>query len=248
MFEISLKNNKKFNCDKDTTILDAAKQAGLVLEHSCLAARCRSYVVKVLEGETENVEKELVLSDDEKKDGYVLSCNSKPLTNISLDIEDLGDVTIYEKKIVPAKINSIELITKDVIKVIFRLPPTANFKFISGQYLNLIKGDITRSYSIANSSSSNGMLEFFIKKYENGLMSQYWFNDAKVNDLLRAEGPLGTFFLRESAKKNIIFLATGTGVAPIKSILDALENNQHEAVSGKKIWVFVGARQQEDLL
>ena len=246
MFDIRLKNNKKFNCDKDSTILDAAKKAGLVLEYSCLSARCRSCVVKVLEGETENVEKELVLSNDEKKEGYVLSCNARPLTNISLDIEDLG-VTLYEKKIVPAKINSIELITSDVIKVILRLPPNANFQFISGQYLNLIRGDITRSYSIANGNSNNGELEFFIKKYKNGLMSQYWFHEAKVNDLLRAEGPLGTFFLRETAKKNIIFLATGTGVAPIKSILDELQNNQFEALRGKKIWVFVGARHQEDL-
>lgn len=247
MFEINLKNNKSFLCDENTTIFQAAKSSGIFLEHSCLTARCRSCIVKIENGTTVNQQDELVLSEDERQQNYVLSCNAKPITNLDLDIEDLGDVTLYEKKIVPAKIKSIELITEDVIKVILRLPPTANFKFISGQYVNLIKGTINRSYSIANSYSTNTELEFFIKKYENGLMSQYWFHEAKINDLLRVEGPLGSFFLRETKKKNIIFLATGTGVAPIKSILDELENNQFEGVNEKKIWIFVGARHEEDL-
>ena len=60
-------------------------------------------------------------------------------------------------------------------------------------------------------------LEFFIKKYKNGLMSEYLFEEAKINDLLRLEGPLGTFFLKRFKFENIIFLATGTGIAPIKS-------------------------------
>ena len=247
MFEITLKNDKKFLCDKDTTIFQAAKSSGIFLEHSCLSARCRSCIVKVEKGATVNQQDELVLSEEERQRNYVLSCNAKPITNLNLGVEDLGDITLYEKKIVPAKINSIELISENVIKVILRLPPALNFKFISGQYVNLIKGAINRSYSVANSSSSNTELEFFIKKYNKGLMSHYWFHEAKVNDLLRVEGPLGSFFLRETSKKNIIFLATGTGVAPIKSILDELQYNKFEGVNGKKIWVFVGARYKKDI-
>lgn len=248
MFEIKLKNNKAFSCDKDTTIFNAAKSAGLLLEHSCLTARCRSCVIKVLDGQTIDNEEELVLTEEEKKQQFVLSCNAKPLSDLKLDIEDLVGVALYEKKIVPAKVNSIEDLNEDVIKIVFRLPPTANFKFNAGQYVNLIKGNLSRSYSVANSfSSSSNQLEFFIKKYKNGLMSKYWFEEAKTNDLLRIEGPLGSFFLRESKKKHIIFLATGTGVAPIKAILDDLENNQFKNIKEKKIWVFVGARYEKDL-
>ena len=246
MFEITLKNNKKFLCDKDTTIFQAAKNAGVFLEHSCLTARCRSCIVKIKEGETVNNQEELVLSDTEKAENFVLSCNARPVANLHLDIEDLGNITLYEKKIVPAKINKIDLITEDVIKVVLRLPPTANFKFISGQYVNLMKGSINRSYSIASSSSKNNELEFFIKNYENGLMSDYFFKEAKINDLLRLEGPIGTFFLRDSSFKNIIFLATGTGIAPIKSILEGLDKS-HEQYQNKNLWVIVGARYQEDL-
>ena len=246
MFEIKLKNNKTFSCDENSTIFEAAKKNNITLEHSCLSARCRSCIVKVLSGNTINNEEELVLSQEDKDKNFVLSCNAKPLGDIELDIEDLGEITFYDKKIIPSKISVIEKLTDDVIKVVLRLPPNSNFNFNSGQYVNIIKGNLTRSYSIANSSDHKNQLEFFIKNYENGLMSAYFFKEAKINDLLRLEGPIGTFFLRDSSFKNIIFLATGTGIAPIKSILEGLDKS-YEQYQNKNFWVIVGARYQEDL-
>ena len=246
MFEISLKNNKTFTCASNTTIFEAAKTAGIFLEHSCLTARCRSCVVKIAEGTTKNKLDDLVLSDDEKRKNFVLSCNAMPTTDLMLDVEDLGNVTLYDKKIVPAKIQSIQKLTHDVIKVSLRLPPNANFKYNSGQYVNLIKGNLKRSYSVANAFKEKTSLEFFIKKYEKGLMSQYWFEEAKENDLLRMEGPLGSFFLRESNYENIVFLATGTGIAPIKAILENIRESTSD-FKHKKFFVFVGARYKEDL-
>ena len=246
MFKIKLKNNKTFNCDKDSTIFDAAKNNNIVLEHSCLNARCRSCVVKVLSGKTINKEDELVLSEEDKNSNIVLSCNAKPLSDLELDIEDLGEISLFEKKIIPSKISLIEKLTDDVIKVVLRLPPTSNFNFNSGQYVNIINGNITRSYSIANCSDHKNKLEFFIKNYENGLMSAYFFKEAKINDLLRLEGPIGSFFLRDSNINNIVFLATGTGVAPIKSILEGLDKS-YEQYRNKIFWLIVGARYQEDL-
>tara|TARA_R110000787_G_scaffold35490_1_gene91129 strand:- start:5133 stop:6128 length:996 start_codon:yes stop_codon:yes gene_type:complete len=245
MFKITLKNNKVFSCDENSTIFEAAKSNGIALEHSCLTARCRSCVVRVIDGQTKDKLDDLVLSSEEKKENYVLSCNSIPTSDISLDVEDLGDIELYEKKIVPAKIQLIEKLTEDVIKVILRLPPNANFNYNSGQYVNLIKGTLSRSYSVSNKFNNN-LLEFFIKKYENGIMSKYWFEEAKLNDLLRVEGPLGSFFLRESKFNHIIFLATGTGIAPIKSILESIEESS-SIYTDKIFWVIVGARYKEDL-
>ena len=247
MFKITLKNKKSFLCDSDTTIFDAAKKNNIVLEHSCLSSRCRSCVVKVLYGKTINTEEELVLTKEDKNENFVLSCNAKPLSDIELDIEDLGEITLFEKKIIPSKISVIEKLTDDILKIVLRLPPNSNFNFNSGQYVNIIKGNITRSYSIANCSDHKNQLEFFIKNYENGLMSAYFFKEAKINDLLRLEGPIGTFFLRDSSFKNIVFLATGTGIAPIKSILEGLDKS-HEQYQNKNFWVIVGARYQDDLL
>lgn len=246
MFQITLKNNKTFSCKEDSTIFEAAKANNIALEHSCLTARCRSCIIKVTDGLTKDRLDDLVLSTDEKKQNFVLSCNAIPMSNLSLDVEDLGDVILYDKKIVPSKIHEIEHLTKDVIKVSLRLPPNANLIYNSGQYVNLIWSGIKRSYSIANYYQEKSNLIFFIKKYDRGLMSDYWFNKAKVNDLLRVEGPLGSFFLRNTDKKNIIFLATGTGVAPVKSILENM-NNSDKDFSLKKVYIFVGARYEEDL-
>ena len=246
MYNIILKNNKSFPCDRDTTIFEAARQSNINLEHSCLSARCRSCIVKVISGSTIDKENELVLTEQDKEQNLVLSCNAKPLSDIELDIEDLGDIKLYEKKIIPSKISIIEKITDDIVKVVLRIPPNSNFNFNSGQYVNIIKGHLTRSYSIANCSYHENQLVFFIKKYENGLMSEYFFQEAKINDLLRLEGPIGTFFLRDSSFKNIVFLATGTGIAPIKSILEGLDKS-HEQYQNMNLWVIVGARYQEDL-
>ena len=112
--------------------------------------------------------------------------------------------------------------------------------------VGILTGDIKRSYSIANAFEQNALLTFFIKKYDNGLMSNYWFEEAKVNDLLRIEGPLGSFFVRENVQENIIFLATGTGVAPIKAILENLSKSENQ-FRNKNLWLFVGARNENDL-
>jgi CDP-4-dehydro-6-deoxyglucose reductase len=245
MYQISLKNGKLFTCEASTTIFDAAKSAGITLEHSCLSARCRSCIVKVSEGTTLDKSDDLVLTTAEKDDNWTLSCNAIPTSDLYLDIEDLGDIRLFDKKIVPAKVQSLRKLNEDVLEVILRLPPNANFGFNSGQYVNIIKGQLKRSYSVANAFQESGILTFYIRKYENGLMSNYWFNEAKENDLLRLEGPLGTFFLRDTQKNNIVFLATGTGIAPVKAILEAVQLDQHK-YQDKTFWVFFGSRFLED--
>jgi CDP-4-dehydro-6-deoxyglucose reductase len=246
MFQIKLKNEKFFQCDEKSTIFEAAKNCGIILEHSCLNARCRSCAVQIIEGTTKDKLDDLVLSPEEKDNKWILCCNSIPTSDLIIDKEDIGDIEIYEKKIFPAKIESIYKLTENIIEVKLKLPPISNFRYNSGQYVNIIKGQIKRSYSIANSFQLNNSITFFIKKYDKGIMSNYWFNDAQVNDLLRIEGPLGSFFYRANNLENIIFLATGTGVAPIKAILENFRefSIEHE---NKNIWLFVGARYEKDL-
>ncbi|MDP2420237.1 FAD-binding oxidoreductase [Sediminibacterium sp.] len=245
MHRIRLKNGKTFLCDENATIFDAAKSSGILLEHSCLTARCRSCVVRIIEGSTKDKLDDMVLTELEKET-QALSCNAIPTSDLLLDIEDLGNIIFYEKKIVPAKIQSIDKLIPDVIKVTLRLPPNVNFAYNAGQYVNLIRGQTKRSYSIANSFKEENSLCFFIKNYENGEMSRYWFNEAKENDLIRLEGPLGSFFLRETDKTNIILLATGTGIAPIKAILEKVKE-QFGNYQNKIFWLFFGARTEKDI-
>ena len=166
---------------------------------------------------------------------------------MSIQADALSEYGISIPKTLPAKINKIVKLTEDVIKVELRLPPNQLLNFIAGQYVNIIKGNIKRSYSVGSSSKEKGHIDLFIKKYPGGLLSNYWFNEAKVNDLLRLEGPRGTFFMRNnSGFENIIFLATGTGIAPVKSILESLSAS-NEVFSDKKVYLFWGVRNFTDL-
>jgi CDP-4-dehydro-6-deoxyglucose reductase len=246
MYKINLKNGKSFLCDSNSTIFEAAKRNGIILEHSCLTVRCRSCAVQVESGKTIDKLDDLVLSTEEKSNNWTLTCNAIPNSDLVLDIEDLGDIQVFEKKIIPAKIQVINRLNDTVIEVSLRLPPNSNFGYNSGQYVNIIKGSINRSYSVANSYRESGSLSFLIKKYENGQMSNYWFDEAKENDLLRIEGPIGSFFLRKSEVENIIFLATGTGIAPIKAILESV-SLCGQKYKNKKFWIFNGARYENDL-
>lgn len=246
MFEIRLKNGKTFKCSENKTIFEGAKEENVIFDYSCLSARCRSCIGKVLEGKVISIHDEKVLSDKEKNDGYVLTCNSLPVTDLRLDIQDLGGCKLPAIKTIPVKIDRIEKVKEDIVKILLRIPPNSNFDFIAGQYVNVIKGNIKRSYSIANNVRKDSKIELFIKKYEGGVMSEYWFKDAKCGDLLRLEGPLGTFFYREDGGvKNIVFLATGTGIAPVKAIYEQIElDNVH--FLNKNIIVLWGARFKDD--
>jgi CDP-4-dehydro-6-deoxyglucose reductase len=247
MHLISLKNNKSFQCSENDTLVEGAKKAGMTLEHSCLSGRCSSCKVVVESGVSESTTTELGLSDQDKEAGNILSCVRKPKSDMVLQAEDLSEYGMVTSKTVPAKISSIQIVAEDVIKVILRFPPNQSLKFISGQYVNIIKGTIKRSYSIANAFDGTGTLEFFIKNYPGGQLSNYWFNEAKVNDLLRVEGPKGTFFIRNNTSiKNIIFVATGTGIAPVKSILEAIESSP-EKFKDCNLFVFWGVKYFNDL-
>lgn len=246
MAKVRLGNSKSFLCEENMTIFEAAKSNHITLEHSCLIARCRSCIVKLNSGETKDRRDDLVLTEAERQDGFRLACNAIPLGDVSIDVEDLGDVVLYEKKIVPTKIRKITRITEDAMRVELRLPPNATLRYNPGQYVNLSRGELKRSYSIANAVSNEVGLTFFVKKYEAGLMSKYWFEEAQIDDLLRLEGPLGSFFFRNLENENIIFLATGTGVAPIKAILEWVNQNAQDFQS-KKIWFIYGARFEQDL-
>jgi CDP-4-dehydro-6-deoxyglucose reductase, E3 len=246
MYTVSLKNGRSFTCNSNTTIFEAAKNAGIVLEHSCLNARCRSCVVQVETGTTKEKYEDLVLTPEEKSNNWILSCNALPSSDLYLDIEDLGDIKLFDKKIIPAKIQTIKKLNETVILVSLRLPPSLNFGYNPGQYVNISKGTLKRSYSIANTFAENSPLLFYIKKYNGGEMSKYWFQEVKENDLLRIEGPFGSFFFRESEYDNIIFLATGTGIAPIKAIIESIYFSENK-YQNKKIWLFNGARFESDL-
>ncbi|WP_281298239.1 FAD-binding oxidoreductase [Flavobacterium limnophilum] len=245
MFRINLKNDIHFSCASGDTLLDGAQKQSIVLDYSCKTGRCQSCKAKVVKGTSVAKMEETGLSAEEKSRGYILTCVRTPTSDLTLDVEDLSAYSLEKVKTVPSKIDFISKISSNVMELHLRIPPNASFNYLSGQYINIIKGDYKRSYSIANTSSASNLV-FFIKNYEGGRFSHYLFNEAKVNDLLRIEGPIGTFFYRKTNKKNVVFLATGTGIAPVKALLEQMDENGSEFID-KNIYLFFGGRTEEDL-
>lgn len=245
MFRIELKNNKYFSCGDIDTILLGAQKENVNLNYSCQTGRCQSCKARVINGTTKAEFEEIGLSEEDKNKGYILTCVRTPTSDVVLDLDDLSDYKLESIKTLPSKINKITKISADVIELELRTPPQSTFNYLPGQYVNFIKESYKRSYSIANCNKSSNLI-FFIKRYQGGLFSNYLFNEAKVNDLLRIEGPIGTFFLRNTDKNNIIFLATGTGIAPVKAILEQM-NDDNTGLITKNIFLFFGGRFSEDL-
>jgi len=243
---IHLTSGREFAAESGVTLLDAASAAGIALPYSCRTGRCSTCKALVQRGQTRPLTDEVGLSPEEVEAGWILTCARTAETDVALDIEDLGGITLPQPKTLPCRIAELDKLAPDVLRVKLRLPPTATFSFIPGQYIDVIgTNGIRRSYSLANSSYSEKLLELHIRAVNGGAMSDYWFNHAKLNDLLRLNGPLGTFFLREYKNTDIFFLATGTGIAPVKAILESLmhvpEDQQPQSIT-----VLWGGRKPED--
>lgn len=247
MVEISLTSGARFAADRDKSILEGASLANVSLAYSCRNGRCSTCKCKVISGDTEVLHAELGLTEEEKADGWILSCVRAARSDLVIEANDLGDVAVPPAKVVPCRISGLEKLASDVLRVQLRLPPTAEFDYLPGQYIDVIgQGGVRRSYSVANARRDDKSLELHIRAVDGGTMSDYWFTRAKENDLLRLHGPLGTFFLRSCRGKDLVFLVTGTGIAPVKAMLEWLPSLS-ETERPESITVLWGGRIEQDL-
>jgi len=246
MISITTTSGISFPQLEQDTILNSAEKGGVVLAYSCRTGRCSTCKCKVISGDTVPLVDELGLSQKEKDEGWILSCARSATSNLEIEIDDLGDFILPKPTLFPCRINSINRVSKNVVRVGLRLPPSSNFKVFPGQYVDIIgPSGLRRSYSVANHVTDN-ILEFHIGEVDGGCLSDYWFRKAGINDLLRLNGPLGTFFLRTIKDQDVVFLATGTGIAPIKAMIESitlLAPEEHP----NSLTVFWGGRTLDDL-
>lgn len=247
MPSITTASGTRFSGASDTSLLEAGLQAGLSLPYSCKTGRCSTCRCKVIQGETRALQTETGLTPEERVAGWVLSCVRAAVTDVVTDLEELTDVHLPTIRILPCRVNQVERLTSDVVRVLLRFPPSADFRYLPGQYVQIIgTGGIRRSYSIGNVARSGASIELQIRAVEGGVMSRYWFEQAKPNDLLRLCGPFGTFVLRDVAGADVIFLATGTGIAPVNAILEAMPDLSHDRMP-RSVAVYWGGRVPEDM-
>lgn len=232
----------KFDADAELTLLQSALQNNIVLEHSCGTGQCGACKTKLLSGEIQFDDKFNVLNEQDRSQGMFLSCTASALSDLKIEAEYFAELANIQKKTVPCKIESINYPVTNTAVLKLRLPPTADFKYLPGQYVDLMFNGVSRSYSIASASVENNLIELHIRKVENGIFSNFVFNEFKPNQLLRMQGPIGTFFIRNN-NKPIIFLAGGTGFAPVKAMVESLIASKDP----RDIYVYWGARVGDDI-
>jgi len=243
---VTLNTGRTFPATPSTSLLDAARLAGVALEYSCRTGRCGICKAPLVSGETMLLRPEdESLSQTEAESGLILTCCRAAVSDVVLDIEPLDRLADLQTKTMPARIVSVTSLAPDIVQVVLKTPPASPMRFLPGQYIDVIVGDARRSYSLANAPRADNLLELIIKRYPGGRLSAYWFEQAKPNDLVRVEGPFGTFYLRDEAPADIVFLATGTGIAPVKSLLEELAANPERAAQ-HRLRVFWGNREAEN--
>ena len=235
-----------FTVETGEPILAAAKRQNLNLPHSCQNGICGQCKAEVLSGQVQQgSHAELALSSEEMAEGKILMCCSTAQSDVALKVAGYNGAGAPPVKTLPARVAGIEFL-HDVALLKLALPKAPPSVFWPGQYIDiLLRDNHVRSYSMANHPANADILELHIRKHEGGLFSNMLFGEAasvKEKAILRIRGPLGTFTLQES-EKPVIMLATGTGFAPIKSLL------RHMIAIGSRrpVHLYWGARHEADL-
>lgn len=236
-----------FSVEEGQTIIEAAIQAQIALPYACKSGACSTCKCQLTSGLVDlgNYQSH-ALSQADIDSGMILACSATAKSDLVLQANIASSYVAEVQKMI-CRVQSLEQVTDDVMIVRLQLPQDKKFKFQAGQYidLELINGT-RRSYSIANAQHTlkdSGVIELHIRLVAGGLFTTHVFNEMKVRDTLHLEGPFGTFFLREESSKPIIFLASGTGFAPIKAILEHMQHRENNRLST----LYWGGKREQNL-
>ncbi|MEQ1589079.1 MAG: CDP-6-deoxy-delta-3,4-glucoseen reductase [Gallionella sp.] len=234
-----------FPTESHETILEAAIKHGYTLPYSCRDGVCGTCKGKVVSGQVDYGKyQDSTLTEAEKTAGMALFCCAKPLSDLTLECREVNAVKDIPIKIMPCRVHKMGRPAPDVMVLSLKLPTNERLQFLAGQYIDiLLKDQQPRSFSLANAPHSDEFLELHIRNIAGGAFTHQVFEEMKERDILRFKGPLGTFFLREDSARPIIFVASGTGFAPIKAIIE------HALFIGVKrpMHFYWGARKLADL-
>lgn len=250
MFKVTLEpSGHVYEVEDGVKLLGAGLKAGYYLPHSCRQGVCNSCKCKVIKGKVDYGEaSSTYLTQDERQQGYALICQAKALSDVVLEVKEVAGMEDIHARVVPCRVLKIDQPAQDIAVLSIRLPMNENLLFIAGQYIEfMLENGQRRSYSIANAPSTEGVnqIELHLRRMPDGLFTTQVFTSLKPRALLTFEGPLGTFFIRGESDKPIILAATGTGFAPVKSMLQHAFNTRLN--ERRTIHFYWGARNLKDL-
>ena len=214
-----------FSVDRDEPILTAAIRQGIGLPYGCRDGACGSCKCKLVEGRViHGTHQAKALSPAEEEAGFTLTCRAAPQTDVVLEARTVAGAGEFAVRKMPCRVTTITRPSHDVAVLQLQLPANDSLQYRAGQYIEFIlKDSHRRSYSMANAPSTQGDkpgIELHIRHMPGGVFTDHVFGTMKPKEILRIEGPFGSFFLREDSDKPILLLASGTGFAPVKAIIE----------------------------
>jgi CDP-4-dehydro-6-deoxyglucose reductase len=243
-YKITIKStNHQFDANPDESILDAALRQGLGLPYGCRNGSCGSCIGTLVCGEVRYPEGKPQALDGQAADQVVL-CQARADSDLVVGVREVEDVKDVTVKILPCRAEHLERLSDDVMKVLLKLPDSERIQFLAGQYIEfLLKDGRRRAFSIANAPHRDEYLELHIQYVPGGSFTGHVFEEMRDRALLRMEGPLGSFFLRENSQRPVLLVGGGTGFAPLKGMLE----HAFHIGEQRPIHLFWGARSKRDL-
>ncbi len=243
-----LPSRHEFTVEDGQSVLDAALAAGIVLPYSCRNGACSTCKGRVVEGDYDAGKgTSQIVPEEEREQGYTLFCQAKPLSDLVIEAQEVRMASDIQIRKMPSRVVGLEKAAEDVMVVTLQLPTSEPFRYYPGQYLDFIlKDGRHRSYSMATPPNDANQVELHIRHTPGGAFTDHVFGagatQMKLREILRVEAPLGSFFLRDSSKPAVL-LASGTGFAPIKAIVE------HMLASGdtRPVRLYWGGRRPRDL-
>ena len=239
------KSGHEFQVEEGESVLTAALRQNIGLPYGCRNGNCGSCRATLLQGEVDYGDHlPSVLSVDEMAENDVILCQARPKSDLVIDADELQVVAGLQPRIMPCRVTRIEKLTDFVIALGLKLPQNQQLKYLAGQYIDiLLTGGKRRSYSLAHAPGTSDELELHVGYVEGGLFTSHVFNEMKERELLRFNGPLGSFFIRGEIEEPIILVAGGTGYAPIQAMIEQwiADNDSRE------VYFYMGARGRRDL-
>ncbi|MGD2118167.1 MAG: CDP-6-deoxy-delta-3,4-glucoseen reductase [Chromatiales bacterium] len=210
----------QFEVDAGETVLEAALRQDIGLPYGCRNGACGSCVATLQSGQ---------VSYPSGKTGALeglaetacLTCQAVPLSDLQLEVKLVERVAEIEVKTLPCRVARHQQLAHDVMAVWLKLPDNQRLQFLAGQYLNFLLSDgRERAFSIANAPHDDEFIELHVRHVDGGEFTDYVFERMQDKAILRIKAPLGSFVLREESERPMIFVAGGTGFAPIKGQIE----------------------------
>jgi CDP-4-dehydro-6-deoxyglucose reductase len=233
-----------FTVDEHENILDAGLRQGIALPYGCRGGSCGSCAVTIKKGEVSYPDGEpMGLAPFDKDQGRAFLCQAAASSDLEIDAPQIGTEQDIDIKVLPIRVEKLRKLNADVMEMTLKLPASERLRFKAGQYIDLLlRGGKRRGFSIANAPYDDQYLELHIRHVPGGYFTTQVFENMKEKALLRMEGPLGTFYLRDSGRP-LILIGGGTGFAPLKSMIEQMKAQGFK----RPVHLYWGVRAKDDL-